>query len=429
MRFELRYPGTASVILDPGAVIHQSSVLHETVYGVSSALHTFNAITTDYVDDLLRQSMSTGTPRLRFRLGVGDPDTAFWLPWQDHVIVNYAAALISGNETAGHTINIATADPLHLLRRETRAAAHNGPISRIVEDILDRFGLFDRVIEPTDGPGAYVQSFSTDEQFIRERLLPRARNPRNRGAYYFYARDGVVHFHCADYQAGFGQIVYYQSNQDSLALADHSQTLLPEGAADASIIVHDPYTGKSSQLSAAPGAALRLAEAVYATAKLLSTGPNLDAHLSANSMAHALNRAQNAYESARRRTFTVKANLVKTIGLRAGDIIRLVIAPREDRTSPWTGLYLLAGVGHKIDSGEITTEYTFERGEIAPIRQAVSGWAGPADNEDDELVSELEAPGEDVNLSEVNASGLTKGAGQQESQRTFATVSDPDSVV
>lgn len=421
LQFELRFPGSSPVLLNESLVSHVSSVMHETVSNVSVYKHTMIATDTRYVDGLLRLAMSTGTPRMRCRLGVGSPDSTFWLPWQEHVIIDYGASVQGIGNQAGHAFDIVTADVLHFLRRGTRIASHKGRISDIVARILDFFEIENYVVEPTETTGVYIQSLITDESFVRERMLPRARNQKNRGSYHFYARDNVVHFHSVDYQADVKEIVYYQSNQDTLTQVDHSQALIPEGVGGTSIILYDPFSGQSSEVVSRADGAVKMAPSIYALSSVPFVTRNLTHHTTINTRQEAVGLAQNVYETARRKTFAVSLSLLKTIGVRAGDVVRLILSPRDDQASPWSGLYLVAEVGHKIVQGEISTDYLLERGEIQPSRQNTT-----QENEQSELVSELEAPGQEINLAEMSKSRLTKGAGPQDDRHTFATVTGPD---
>jgi len=129
---------------------------------------------------------------------------------------------------------------------------------------------------------------------------------------------------------------------------------------------------------------------------------------------------QYVYESARRQTFVVGMDLIKTIGIRHGDLLRLVLSPRDSEASPWSGLYFVAGTTTTVERGEIKTDYTLERGEIQRNRSNIVQADG------DRLVSELEAKGQPVNLAEFESSDKTKGGEQVVNENVFRTVRDPD---
>src|SRR6185369_1454226 len=84
--YELVLPDTPPVALPDSLITQEQSDLTESIYGPSVYRHRLRATRTDFFEKLIRQAMSQGTPRLRFRLGIGDPTNVFWLPWQDHII-------------------------------------------------------------------------------------------------------------------------------------------------------------------------------------------------------------------------------------------------------------------------------------------------------------------------------------------------------
>jgi hypothetical protein len=124
----------------PSSVVHMESTLEDNIYGVSTYRHRLRTLNTDFVDLQVKEAMASSLPRLRFRLGVGVPDSMFWLPWQEHIIHNYTAVLESLNEQAGHTVEFETMDFMFLLSRGLQTSARKGTISKIVTDISE-FGL------------------------------------------------------------------------------------------------------------------------------------------------------------------------------------------------------------------------------------------------------------------------------------------------
>lgn len=421
VQFELVYPGSAPVHFDNTIVTHLSSLMHETVDGMSSYEHSFSSISVDYVDKLLKRSMSTGYPAIRCRLGFGTPDKMLWLPWQNHLISDYGAANAGLGNQAGHEFVIKSVDSLMFLNYGSRISAHRGSISAMVSSICSGFGLEQTVIEPTHGQAIYVQNLVTDYNFIRSKLQPRARNERNRGDYLFYARDNVVHFHSPDYQAQLAEIVYYQDEHMGLRIVDRSQSLLPAGNAGTDLIVSNPYTAQPKEISHKPDQALKMAPSVYGISDIPRVSRNIVYHAGANGEEEAVNLAQSIYERQRRRTFAVSLTMAKTIGIRAGDFIRLIISPSESKVSPWSGLWLVSEANHKIDRGAISTDFILERGEIQPERLNFA-----ESSDDGRIISELEAPGQDVNLNELSSSRLTKGGGLQDPSQLYSTINDPN---
>lgn len=422
IRFEFEVPGGNLVAFNSSQVTHVRSVLHDTVYGAGMYTHTFTSSTRDYVDNVLKQVMALGTGRLRMHLGVGTPDSVFWLPWHEQVIIDYAANPEGIGNQSGHTFNIITSDLLRLLQRGQRIASHRGTVSSIVQASLELFKLTDHVIEVTQGSGLYVQPLISDEMFIRQRMLPRALSTNGHGGYYFFCRDNVVHFHSQGYQGNVHEVTYYQANNDILTQNDQSQALLEEGDSGASVIVYDPFTGKAAEYESDADKALKLSQTVYDLASIPYASRTFGYHASSNPVDEAQVIMQNTYERARRRTYAVSVRLTKTIGIRHGDLMRLILAPKKDQASPWSGLYYVAEVNTTVETGEVHTSYVLERGEIeAARRQTVSEITGA------QLINELDARGSQINLAEFQSSDQTKGGSNFNSDTIFRNVSDPDS--
>lgn len=420
VEYELIVPNSPSIVLNKGTVNHDHSSLVDTIYGICVYSHRIHTLNTDFVDKQIKKAMAAGTPRLRFRLGVGDPSNMFWLPWQEHIITAFSAMLESVSDQAGHVIEIETQDLQFALSRGGKTAAHKGTISKIVTGIAESYGFSKSVIESTAGEGAYVQSFMDDLQFVRTRMIKRSRNDKGRGNFLFYFKDNTLHFHSPDYQADIHNIVYYQANSAALTQVDHSQKLLDLGVAGTQVIGYDPYTGNVLVSQSDPSKALRLADSIYDYSKL-GAALQMPYHLSTNFAQEAEVIGQNTYEHTRSTTFDLMLEVDKTIQIRHGDFVNMVIAPSDSKASPWSGFYLVAEARHIVQKGSVRSFYRLKRGEI---RKSLVNLTSV--RSEDILVIEQNAPGQDLNVSEVKNSQRTKGAGSLASDgRLFLTVQQP----
>jgi hypothetical protein len=421
VEYELIIPNKPPVVLNSSSVVHIESTLEDNIYGVSVYRHRLRTTDTNFVDLNVKEAMASGTPRLRFRLGVGVPDTMFWLPWQEHIIFGYTAILESLNDQAGHTVEIETTDFMYLLTRSSLTQARKGTVSKIVTDMVSEFGFKELVIEPTSGVGAYIQSFQDSAHFIRKRMVGRARNNKGRGNFLFYFKDGSVHFHSPDYQAQIHNIVYYQANSSALAQIDNSQRLLDDGNAGTTVTVYDPYTAKTVVAGNDSTKALKYADSIYNIAAIPGITLDIFHHVGPGLPEEGQIMGQNIYEHARGNTFNLILEVDKTIQVRHGDFINLVVQPSDQKSSPWSGYYLVTNAKHIVQKNAVRSAYTLARGEIKKSLINLTNVRAS-----DILVIEQEAPGQPLNISEIKSSQRTKGAGNIAADgRLFATVQSP----
>jgi hypothetical protein len=423
VEYELVVPNNRTLVLSNGIFNHVSTTTIESIYGVCEYKHRVLTTTVDFADKLLKQAMASGTPRLRFRFGVGTPDKMFWLPWQEHVIVGWSGVLESAGDQAGHALDIVTQDYLYLLGRGNIAQAHRGSISTILRTMGNDHGFVAQVIEDTVGEGIYIQTPGCyDVDFVRNRLIPRALNRRNRGNYAFYFKDNAMHFHSPDFQAEVHDVLYYQANSASVVFRDQSQEMLPYGVANTVVVAYNPYTGETKTLQSRSQNALKMASSIYNLAAVPDAQRVIRYHTSGNRPEEAEAISQNVYEHARSKTFALNLNVEKMIDIRHGDIVNLVIAPADNKSSPWSGFYLAAEVRHDISKGAVMSSYTLVRGEIGASLANIS-----STTRQDALVSDLEAPGQSLNVPEIKSSQRTKGAGKiSVNGKLYSTVLDPN---
>ena len=419
MQYKLVVGHKRTVNFDTNRVTFVDAELTDTVYGIGTGMHTFRTIEPAFLDSI-KQVMSDADPIMEFRLGFGNPQNTFWLPWQQHTIVKYDSKFEGIGTSAGHLLVFMTANNLVRLERSNKVAARKGTVAEIVKGIADE-NTMESVIEPTDGRFLLYQSFLDDTKFIRDRLLTRAINKHGRGGYYFFVRDNVLHFHTPDYQSTVRQMNYYDVFGTALNLTDISQdpNLWDAGVAGINVIAHDPYTGQTQEIHSDPNKALRLADSIYQFSNISNGAANIFYHLSYNPPFEANAIAQYHYQQARQQTFRCTPSVDKTISIRHGDLLNLSITQQSSKASSHSGYFYVTGASHVIKKQAVNSSYTLERGEVRGQDQSLS-----TQNAQEQLVPESKAPGEDPNIIEVQSSEITKGAGKQASARTFTAVAD-----
>lgn len=421
--YELVVPDSEPLAFAPGAITASSNLLFESVYQNSRYIHKFTTQSVDYVNKFLRKASFSGIPQLRFRFGIGQAGQIAWQPWQLHRITNPAAVPEGVGRTAGHFLELTTEDGIYALGLTTKILARRGTVSSIVQQIASENQIRDVVIEPTVGELAMIQASLDDASFVRRRLIRRATNSKGRGNYLFYMRDGVLHFHTPDYQGQAYELEYYRANGASITQNDNSQMMIEHGAAGVFVITYNPLTGETREVVAAPDRALRFANVIPDYSTVPGAQINVPYHHSINGVEEAVSIAQNTYENARMQCFKLSMELDKIV-FHAGDIVRVILAPAADKTTPWSGLWFVAEASHNIVKNAIRSTYVMQRGELLNL---LGGQKTVADGQR-ALRSEQEAPGQDVNLAEFGSSQLTKGAGSQAASKTFSVVRDPNKV-
>ncbi len=419
-QMELRTTAEKTLPFTETIVQHLKSILRESAVKTVFCTHEFVTTQVDTVDKVLKALMTDGNPNVRYRVGLSTPTSEFWLPWQEHQIVHYAAMVRGMGQNAGHAFEITTADSIYTLNRPSRTANRQGTISAIVEQIAKDADL-ESVVEPTKEKYAYIQVNQSDVEFIRERLVNRAVNDKGRGQYYLYTKDNVLHFHSPDYQSTLRQISYYDAPHLGLMQIDRSQQLWDLAAAGTRMIVYDPYTGKSQELVSDPEKYLRMADGIYRLDRVKDGKQTLLFHLGQNQPSEASAIAQNIYSFGRSVTFESTINVAKSITVRLGDLLQFVLAAVPEKASPWSGYYFVSGIMRTVEKETMRTVYTLQRGETTRDQTTVT-----QTNDLQQLEPETTAPGQDINPATTQNSALTTGAGKQESSTVYVTVEDSE---
>lgn len=422
LQFELKIE-TRTFPLYANVVRLEDATIHESVHDEAVTKFTLRTSTPDYVDAVLALNQANGTPLIRWRLGFGSGDDVRWLPWQLHFVYTFRAKQEGIGSGAGHFIVIETKGILGLADRGNKTVAHRGTVSQIVQRML---GDQDAVVEPTTGDGLWIQSYQSDHDFIRERLVRMARSAKGRGNYLFFARDNVVHFHSPEYQASLLDIVYNSSGGMKLVQIDRSQHQVNTGAAGTRLVMYDPYSGVQKEINSDPDLALRLADNVHRIDRIAGGQRNIMWHLGANRPEEPENFAQNAYEASRMECFEIKLSVEKLPPVRAGDFLRVTINPKEQVSSTWGGVYLVTQAEHLIRRGAIYSVYILRRGEfnskpsVAPELASLGVQA---------LQSEQKAQGVPLNLKAAQDSALTRSKGRSLTGGVYLTVQDPNKAI
>jgi len=402
--------------------------IFETVFGYNEADIAFRVASPQFLDKILKALDANGNPLMRWRTGTGTGQQVNWLPWQQHYVVQYTAHFEGIGPAAGHYIKLFTRDLLHLIDRSSRTQAYRGSVSSIVRRLAANNDLADAVIEDTQGEGVWVQSFQGDFDFVRKRLIARARSVRGRGNYYLFVRDNVLHFHTVEYQTVVKDFAYYASPATRLDASDVAQAKIQDGAAGVRLILYDPYTGEAKEINSDPNKALRMANSLPHLDRIVGGQRNIREHRIQirNEEAGATALGQNAYEFARAECFQIKMQTSKTPFLRPGELLRINIDPNAENTSVWSGLYLVGTAQHIVEKGELNSVYILQRGEMRVARAGNNSLAayGTDTVEDDQ-----NAPGYDINLRDTQSSNVTKGAGKATSGGVFSTVQDPGKAI
>ena len=418
---ELLLPNTRTMPFAQIGTVHVSSTIAETIARHNTHELIFQTQSTNFVNSLIRYAQSQGTPQLRFRLGLILEGQATYLPWQQHIITDFNAAVTGSGALAAHLCRLGTTDSTFLMERATRVVSRSGLISDIVAEIGRTNGYSNLAIEPTVGQGLWIQSFIDDYDFVRNRLMPRAINAQGEGNYHFYDQDGTLHFHSPSYLATVKPLDYYGVAAESLTQVDTSQQLIEIGASGVRAVIYDPLTGQTAELASDPTKVLRLGNTTTQLTSLSGTELSLPYHLSYNTQQEAQNLAQSGYENAHAQTLELRLNLPRSIYLRAGDMLNINITPSADNTSVWSGTYLVISGTYAVRGGALTSAFTLRRGEYQTSSLQPTSAQLLSDNAVDNSDN---APGQPLNLKSTQSSPLTHGAGQISSTSVFAATQD-----
>lgn len=422
-QLEIRVSDTETIpILGQTATLTGAEIT-ETCENICRARFVVQCATRDYVDKLLRQAQAGATPKVRWRIGIGFPEgVTEWIPWQNHIIVNSGSALEGLGASSGYTTIIETADALWEIDRINTVKSRKGKISDIVREIAESY-KFPHVIEPTKTNGLYYQSYTSDYEFIRRRMVPRALNDKNRGNYQFYVRDGTFHFHTIDYQASLKDFVYYASTGTKLSVHDYTQSSIKLGSSGVAVIYYDPYTGSFGAVKSDPSQTLRLSNTSPDVIKSLpGAARNIMFTIGSNRDIDPDSIASNVFESSKSGVYALKLTVPRTLFFRANDICRITIQPDKDQVPPSSGTYQVSKIAMIVDKTSLISEITLKRGEFLTKEKTHTS----LENAGESVVQPYRgAVGQDPNFKSVASSIITKGSGKQVSRTVVVDTLSP----
>jgi len=414
----------SSFLFNTNTTSHVRTEIKDNVSANSAYHHRFRAKSVAVVDQVLKAAMSDGYPTLLFRVGIGVARHTAYLPWQRHTVTNYTGIIEGIGSDSGHYFELTTQDRLWDVDRSNKTAAHSGTISDIVARLAANNGIEQTVIEPTQGVGVYYQVKQGDADFIRRRILSRAVNAKGHGNYKFFMRDNALHFHTPEYHAEYKELAFYGSGGKLLSITDNSQRLLATGISGCRAVTYDPLTGKSTEDTSKPDVATKYSDSLYKMDNIPSSQRVVNCHVGGNRETDIQGMVQSTYEAARMATFALTFQLPKTIHIRAGDILNLLVNPETNRVSAWSGLYYVVSVTMIVDGGDLSARVLVNRGETRKIRTDVAVQSDEKGSRG--LSGEHEAPGQPVNLKALQASTRTEGAAYSGTDASFAPVKDPN---
>jgi hypothetical protein len=420
----IRVPGTNELIpFFTNDVVFVSATITESVEDLITWEITVRTASRNFVDNFLKKASAGATPRIRVRLGLGTASSeSNWLPWQE-LIVRQPISRIEGlGNTAGYHTTLIASDLLWEINRVNRVTARKGTVSSIVQNIADSYGL-PAVIEPTKYEGLWIQSYTSDYEFIKARMMYRALNDKGRGNYKFFMRDNVLHFHTIDYQTSIKEFGYHVGPGSRLILTDASQEILADGGAGFRYTIHDPYSGVMQEITEDRKNVLILGNESPLTYNIKGVQKNVVAHVGANRIPELLALTNSRYEDAKSRAFRSELTIPQSVFFRAGDIVNLVVNPEVGQTTPTSGYYYVPKVVHVIDRSSLVSAITFERGEW---QGAVRSQSALLQSSQNVITTQNSTTGQGLNLNAASSSQLTRGAGKEASRKLFLDARNPN---
>jgi hypothetical protein len=386
---------------------HSTSTYVEGVNGPATSVTVVLTHDSSYVNRLMHTVMSSGDPDVLVRLGLGTPGNFFYTPWQQHVITHFSAVPHSIGERDGFQVKIHTADVLSRIDRVNyKAVARKGKISAIVEQIAADQQIVS-VVEPTVGVVSLIQSFESDFDFIIQRLAGRALNSKGRGNYRLYVKDNALHFHTIDYQASVKDLNYFfKSSAFQLIMTDRSQECLMHGAAGVKAVLYDTLTGEIRTSESKAENVLKLGNSTPDFSGVTGAARPLLMHVGQNLVADCDGVVQSMYERERSQMYELLLMTSKTSTLRVNDLLSINLNPTPSKVSPWTGYYAVSSVKHIIEKGDLVSSFILNRGETNTNQ---GDFAGLKSIDLKTISGANDAPGQSLNVKEVESSALTRG--------------------
>ena len=319
------------------------------------------------ISDVLTPISLEKSPLVYVRMGVISATTAYWRQWEPMWLTAYHVEPNVVDQQ--QTIRIECADLLYSLVRRQKTSTRKGSISDIVTNILTENNFKNLVVEPTVGKGAWIQSFTSDFDFITQKLLKRAINASGSGNYKLFTKDSKVYFCTVDYTVDDTPInlLDYETTENrqiDLHLNDVSRIKHHVGSAGVRVVCANPYDRNAHQLSDA-SKSLKFAKYQADVAEMATF--NQPFHVSDNTVQELAWIAQNVYASQRQDMYQIGVTLVQCPTIRVGDLVKLSV-----NQTPWAGFYAVSQLAHTIVQGSLSSRVIMVRGEVADKSDAIS---------------------------------------------------------
>jgi hypothetical protein len=322
----------------------------------------------DSLDALLNTQKS---PKIWLRYGVTDGSNSFFTEWEPQVLVSVRTQPSSTPSVAhGFAVTIVTADLLYTMAKNERVSSRKGKVADIVTSIALENGFEKTAIEPTQGDYALIQSFESDLDFIRDRLLSMASNKDGASQFLLYAKGSFLHFHTPNYQVGGVYAFDYGSPSNTLtsvSLTNKVNTNEHTKASGVKLVAFDPLTGKTTVWETRPDLELSLANtlpqvegAVYARK-----------HVGQNQLTALYNESQSSYVDVKDEMHEVSFLVDNYPFIGVGDMISAQFVNATG--DPWSGFYYVRFARHEVKNAQVTSFYSLMRGEFVSDEPNVTG--------------------------------------------------------
>lgn len=313
----------------------------------------------DQLDELLNTQKF---PKVWLRYGIADGQSALFTDWEPQILVSVKGkASATPSVQHGYEVVMVTADLLYKMAKTERLATRKGKISDVVNAIARDGGFEKFAIETTQNDYALIQSFESDLEFIKSRILPLATNSAGESQFMLYARGSFLHFHTINYQLNgvfsfdIGEL---SSTLDTVTMENRVNENMHTDAAGISLIAFDPLTGKTAAWNTSPDSELSFGD----------THPEVDgrvyfkAHVGQNQLTALYAESQNRYTKSQVKLHEVSFLIKNYPYMGVGDLVKTRFV--QGRGDPWSGFYVVSYVRHVVDNSDVNTLYVLVRGEF-----------------------------------------------------------------
>lgn len=368
--------------------------------------HLFQSFNRDVYSALNDYIDSNPVPKVWIRYGLKTGDQGKMTDWELHTIVSVKANPSSTADTSlGDFFTMVTADFLYAMQKDERVATRKGRVSDMVQAMASSAGFEKFSIEPTDLDYALIQTFQSDYDFIKHRLLPIASNKDSASGYLLFARGEFIHFHTANYQLSgvyvfdYGASIHDATDVSTSNMGNSNEILQINGM---KLVAYDPLQGITKNWETNPNRELVLS----GSSPKRSGTSYFTGHVGQNQLSNMYAESQWQYANDKASAYEFSFTISNFPHIGVGDIVSGKF--QRGQGDRWEGLYLVKQVSHTIENAKVMTRYRMTRGEY---------------------VSQDGVPAQGKKLSglAVDSSGLTSGTsgGFQNESGMVVEVNDP----